>query len=91
MKKINSSLLDEIGEIVPIRVITKSSANRVTVEHSAEGELLIRVYVTVVPEAGKANQEVIKLMAKTLGVPRSAVTIVGGLKSRDKLLKVKKN
>lgn len=48
------------------------------------GELEVRV--TAPPEDGKANTAVRVLLAKSLGVPRSAVTVVRGETSRHKQL-----
>jgi len=53
----------------------------------AEGDVL-RVYVTVVPEDGKANAAVLKLLAKALGVPKSRLEIVRGHTARDKVVRV---
>lgn len=54
---------------------------------SADGPRL-RLGVTEAAEGGKANQAVRDLLAKVLDVPRSAVTIVAGETSRDKLVRV---
>ncbi|MFP5392590.1 MAG: DUF167 domain-containing protein [Gammaproteobacteria bacterium] len=40
------------------------------------------------PIEGKANEALIKYLAKTLGVPRGAVTITHGATSRRKLVEV---
>lgn len=45
----------------------------------------IRVYVTTVPEGGKATRDVIKLLAAALGIPKSRLELRRGAKSRDKL------
>lgn len=76
------------GESLKIRVMPKASANKVVVEEQADGGYLIRVYVTVVPEDGKANKEVIKLLAKEMKVAKSSLSIVQGLKSRDKVVRI---
>jgi uncharacterized protein YggU (UPF0235/DUF167 family) len=44
--------------------------------------------VTAPPERGKANEAVCRLLAARLGLPASAVTVVRGATSRDKLLQV---
>lgn len=71
------------GAELSIRVTPKASRNRITQE---DGQ--IRVYVTVVPEGGKANAAVLKLLAKALGVPKSRLTILRGETSRDKVIRV---
>jgi len=47
-----------------------------------------KVRVTAPPERGKANEEVVALLADTLGVPRGEITIVAGRSGRDKLVEV---
>lgn len=71
-----------------IRVTPKASSNRIVEETSEDGTSRLRVYVTVVPEDGKANKMVLKLLAKHLRVPISALTITHGLTARDKTIQV---
>lgn len=71
------------GAEISVRVTPKASRNRITVEDDA-----IRVYVTVVPEDGKANAAVQKLLAKALGVPKSRLELVRGQTSRDKTFRI---
>ena len=40
------------------------------------------------PIEGKANEELINFLARTLGLPRSAITITHGLTSRRKLVQI---
>ena len=40
------------------------------------------------PDKGKANAELIDFLARLIGVPRSAVTIVRGASARQKLLRI---
>jgi uncharacterized protein (TIGR00251 family) len=47
-----------------------------------------KVRVTAPPERGKANSAVVRLVAATLGLPRTAVTIVSGHGTREKTLEV---
>lgn len=46
----------------------------------------LRVTVTDVPEKGKANKALIKLLAKKLRLPKSTIRIIAGHQSRDKAL-----
>ena len=61
----------------------KASRDRIVVE---EGQ--IRVYVTTVPEDGKANAAVQKILAKALGIPKSRLTLIRGQTSRDKVFRI---
>lgn len=53
-----------------------------------EGEERLAFRVTAPPDKGKANQAVVKLLAKALGVPKSAVAIVAGDKDRLKTVAI---
>ena len=46
----------------------------------------VTVRVTAAPEDGKANEAVVTLLAKSLGTPKSAIRIVRGHRSTDKLV-----
>ena len=69
----------EIGDTITVRVTPKASRARIV--ETPEG---LQVYVTVPPEDGKANAEVQKALARHLGLPKSALRLVRGQKSRDK-------
>lgn len=71
------------GAEIAVRVTPKASRNAVVVEAGA-----IRVYVTVVPEGGKATAAVATLLAKALGVAKSRLTLVRGETARDKLFRL---
>ncbi len=78
----------DIGDRLQVRVTPKASSNRIKVEYQEDGSQLIRVYVTTVPEDGKANKAVIKLLAKELGIAKSAFTITVGLTNRNKIIRI---
>ncbi|MDR1207822.1 MAG: DUF167 domain-containing protein [Holosporales bacterium] len=69
-----------------VRVTPRAGAERIGI--SEDG--LVKIYVTVPPESGKANARVIELIAKTLGVAKSTVEITRGEKSRNKVIRLKK-
>ena len=71
------------GTRISVRATPKASRNKVVLE-----EGLVRVYVTVVPEGGKANAAIIKLLAKAVGLPKSRLKLVRGEASRDKVFEV---
>ena len=71
-----------------VRVTPKASVNRVRIEERPEGPL-VRVDVTVTPEDGKANKQVIKLLANELGLSKSALVIVRGQTNREKPTSIK--
>ena len=48
------------------------------------GRAFLEVRVAAAPVDGAANEEVVKLLAKALGVPKSSLTIVSGQAARLK-------
>jgi len=74
------------GRQFTVRVTPKAARN--SVETCTDKIADLRVRVTVVPEAGKANREVIKLLAKALGVPKTRLHLVRGETARDKVFRV---
>ena len=61
-------------------------AKRTEVAGERDGAVVIRV--SAPPVEGKANEAVRALVAKRLNVPKSAVQIVRGEGSRDKLVRI---
>jgi uncharacterized protein len=47
-----------------------------------------KVRVAAPAEAGRANDAVVKLLAETLAVPRTSVTLVSGHGARDKIVEL---
>lgn len=86
----NADLADFTGDVIKIRVTPKASSNRIKVEKQADGSDLIRVYVTTVPEDGKANKAVVEILAKALDAPKSSLTITQGLTSKDKTISIQR-
>lgn len=81
-------MLKEFGKSLHIRVSAQAAANMIKIEALPNGNKLIKVYVTAAAEDGKANKAVLKLLAKELGLPISALTITRGLASRDKIINI---
>lgn len=73
------------GLALPLHVTPRARANAIT--GLREGRLCVKV--TAVPEDGKANAAVIKLLAKSLGLAPSRLEMISGATSRDKLLLVR--
>jgi uncharacterized protein len=76
------------GEIIHVRVTTKAASNLLKRELKEDGSLLYKVYVTVVPEGGKANEAVIKLLSREFGIAKSRFEIVRGHTVRDKTIRI---
>lgn len=75
------------GVRVMVRLTPKASRDRIKgIATDAAGQAVLEVAVTAVPEDGKANAALIKLLAKEWRVPRTAVDIVQGATDRRKTL-----
>jgi uncharacterized protein len=48
----------------------------------------LKVRLAAPPVDGAANEELVRFLAETLGVPRRAVRIVGGLTARRKTVEI---
>lgn len=72
-----------------VHLIPKASAN--TIEgwaQDVQDQKVLRVKVTAVPEDGKANLALIKLLSKTFHVSKSRISLVRGTTSRIKELDI---
>ncbi len=61
-------------------------ASRDEIAGERDGRILVRV--TAAPLEGRANAALVKLIAKRAGVPKRAVSVVRGERTRDKLVRV---
>jgi len=75
----------ENGVTFEVKVHPRAKKNAITGE---VGDAL-KVALTAPPVEGKANEACIEFFAKLLKVPRSSVSIVAGLTSRNKVIAVK--
>ncbi|MEI7751137.1 MAG: DUF167 domain-containing protein [Candidatus Omnitrophota bacterium] len=67
-------------------ITVKTNAKKNAVEKSADG--LLRVLVKAPPQEGRANEAVIEALAAYFKVPKSRVAIVGGFKSKKKVVRI---
>jgi uncharacterized protein len=72
------------GLLIDVRVQPKSTQTAIVGMH---GEAL-KIKLNAPPVEGKANKALIKLVAKLLRCPKSAVEIISGQSSRNKRLLV---
>ena len=77
------------GVRIAVRLTPKASRNAIAgMAPSGQGETVLKVMVTAVPEAGKANEALIKLLAKEWGVAKSSISLVAGATDRNKIVHV---
>lgn len=72
------------GLVLVVRVIPR--AGRSGIAGTRRGALLVRL--SAPPVDGAANAELIEVLSDTLDVPRRAVTILSGERSRQKRVRV---
>ncbi len=80
--------LDDLKPTFAVRVTPKASKNMAKIAQNADGKPLIKVYVTAAADKGKANSMVLKILAKELNLPKTALVIVKGETSRDKVIQI---
>lgn len=68
---------------IGVHVRPKASRARIVTQDGT-----VKVYVTAAPHKGRANKAVIEVIARQLGVPKGAVSIISGERSPTKLLEV---
>ena len=70
---INHSIKDGML-IFQVRVVPRASRSEIVGEHDGA----VRVRIAAPPVDGAANEELIRLLARKLGLARSAISITGG-------------
>jgi len=57
-------------------------------EAGSDGECYLKARVSAAPEKGKANKALIVLLAKSLSIPKSSLSLVSGDTARKKILRI---
>ena len=87
-KKIEATSIKSVVEmesiLLKVYLQPKSSKNEVVGAYR-DG---IKVKVTAPPVEGKANEALIRFLAKEFGTPPSCIEIIRGLHSREKTLRI---
>ncbi len=74
---------------LPVRLQPGAAVDRIDGWMSdAEGRPVLKVRVRARPVEGEANDALTRLLAKSLGVPKSAVSVGRGGQSRSKMIVV---
>ncbi|MCK5412969.1 MAG: DUF167 domain-containing protein [Candidatus Pacebacteria bacterium] len=86
---------------IKCKVITRSSRNEVVgleslhklglnfKKKNGEDDLpFLKIYLTAIPVDGKANKELVKLLAKELKIGKSKVEIIKGEKKSEKIIEI---
>ena len=75
---------DTAGVTFTVRVVPRASRSEIVGLH--DGALKIRIAAP--PVEGAANDELVRFLARKLGVSRGAVRLVSGTSSRNKTIRI---
>ena len=76
------------GVTLRIRLTPKAPRDEIAGLDEVDGAAVLKARVRALPEDGDANRAATVLVAKWLDVPKSAVTVAAGHKSRLKILSI---
>ncbi|MBI3443998.1 MAG: DUF167 domain-containing protein [Magnetospirillum sp.] len=75
------------GLKVAVKLTPKASRDRIMgATPEADGSMVLKAQVTAVPEDGKANAALLKLLSKAWKVPKTDMEIVQGATDRRKVI-----
>lgn len=75
--------------ILRVKLTPKSDRNEIgNWSQGANGDEFLRVYVTAVPEKGKANKALIALLSKRWKIPKTEIELIKGQTDQMKTLKL---
>lgn len=78
------------GVVVAVRLTPRAPRDRIAgTETLADGRAVLKARVRAVPEKGKANRALEALIAESLGIAPSAVSVAAGAASRLKTVTIK--
>ena len=77
------------GLRLAVRVVPKAARSRIVgLVDDAGGSKALKIQVAAAPEDGKANDELLSVLAKALSLPRRDLALVAGGASRRKLIAI---
>jgi len=71
-------------KIITLKIIPNSKVNKV-VEQKTD---YLKIKLTAQAQAGKANKALLDFLSKYYKIPKSRITILRGLKNREKVIKI---
>lgn len=76
---------DGSGTRITVQVVPRASRTEIV---GAYGDEALRLRLNAPPVDGKANQELVRFFAETLGIPARSVTLVSGQTGRRKTVRI---
>ena len=92
----NNSMKDNSAQVAPYRFEGEELILRLYIQPGAartgwggrHGDAEFKLRVAAPPVEGKANQACLRFLAKAAGVPKGAVTLLRGERSRKKVVRI---
>ena len=75
--------------LITVKVKPSSSATKFKGKLDKNGNVILKIDVAAPPEKGKANEELVKFLAKKLGISKNNIEIKAGATSREKKIEIK--
>lgn len=69
---------------ITVKVVPRSGRQQIVIVASGE----LKCHLQSPPEDGKANKELIELLAEKLRIPKRSVAVVQGFTSRTKIIEI---
>lgn len=85
---LDDAIRDSKNGIILALKVTPNAKKPVFPAGYDEWRKAVEIRVKALPEKGEANAEVVELVARFFGMAESAVSIVGGAKSREKSVEI---
>lgn len=80
--------MTEQDSVICVRLTPNAKKNEIVGWTTHAEKEVLKAHVTAVPEKGKANQALIKLLSKTYKIPKSFICIIRGETSRTKTVRL---
>ncbi len=74
--------------LLHISLTPKSSRDEIGEIIEGPSGVVLKAKVRAIPDKGKANQALIKLLAKSLRLPKTSMQLVSGSRSKQKTIKI---
>jgi uncharacterized protein len=77
------------GLRVAIRLLPRARVDAlVAIASATDGRRVLKATVTAPPDGGRANEALLQLLARAWHIPRRDISIISGLTSRNKAVRV---
>ncbi len=81
--------MPENSKTIAVKLTPKAFSNRIgEMRTMPDGMEALTIYVTAPPDKNKANEAMIRLLAKYLGIAQSRLTVIQGHTNRNKLVRI---